>query len=609
MTEVLIETWQPIAAQWAQQMLLWSWRGLLVLGVTFLIARIWRRGSAAARHQLWLTGLVAVAALPLWTAAAQFLLPFRGPETLTTLVSFPVSVTEAGLQSVGVVVPQEARPSNPQAPQAKSTRGWRAWVVPGAFLAWCAGVLASMAGFFRYCRWARHLRGTAVRVRRVRTPRGLNVAVGYSTAARAPQLAGIRHPMILLPADIEEWSSEEEVRAILLHEMAHLDRRDPYTSVFQALLSAALFFHPAVRFGLGRLRVERELACDEAVAAAGVDRGAYANAILNAAARSIGARQCSVLAFNSPGNILERRVNMILNGHPERERRGLGAASVKVFAALLLAIAACLALPQSQAGAETEQQPASNPAVSVTLEIQESPGPRNFRGGVSGVGRSFVAAAMTHPEPAPQIATADISGRVVDQTGAVIPGVMVRAISGGQAVITAITNPTGAFTLSPLSVGTYEIEVSLPGFRTQRLSVNLGEGGAKLENVTLQIAGLATNVEVTAQRPQPAVPTGAAPPPPPIRVGGDIAQANLIYAPKPAYPPSVRAGGTEGAVLIQAVITVDGTVASPQALSGHPDLVTAALEAIKQWRYRPTLLNGVPIETFTTITINFSLSD
>jgi protein TonB len=71
----------------------------------------------------------------------------------------------------------------------------------------------------------------------------------------------------------------------------------------------------------------------------------------------------------------------------------------------------------------------------------------------------------------------------------------------------------------------------------------------------------------------------------------------------------MRAGGIEGVVLIQAIIGTDGTIVDPRIISGHPELSTAALDAVKQWCYRPTLLNGMPVDAVTIITINFSLSD
>ena len=87
--------------------------------------------------------------------------------------------------------------------------------------------------------------------------------------------------------------------------------------------------------------------------------------------------------------------------------------------------------------------------------------------------------------------------------------------------------------------------------------------------------------------------------------------AQLVAAPKPVYPESLRAAGVQDYVMIQAVIGGDGTVQNPRVIRNavHPDLTNAALEAVKLWRYRPATLNGVPAEVITTITVNFSLVD
>jgi periplasmic protein TonB len=96
-------------------------------------------------------------------------------------------------------------------------------------------------------------------------------------------------------------------------------------------------------------------------------------------------------------------------------------------------------------------------------------------------------------------------------------------------------------------------------------------------------------------------------PAPPPRVSR-MMEGNLIYKPQPAYPPMARAARIQGPVLLRAIISKAGTIENLQTLSGHPLLVPAALEAVKQWRYRPYVLNGEPVEVETQITVNFILS-
>jgi protein TonB len=106
---------------------------------------------------------------------------------------------------------------------------------------------------------------------------------------------------------------------------------------------------------------------------------------------------------------------------------------------------------------------------------------------------------------------------------------------------------------------------------------------------------------------------GAAPPPPKvqqsrIRQGGNVQAAKLINRVQPSYPPLARQTRIQGTVRLHAIIGKDGTVKELTLESGHPLLVQAALDAVRQWRYQPTLLNGEPVEVDTTIDVIFTLN-
>jgi periplasmic protein TonB len=118
---------------------------------------------------------------------------------------------------------------------------------------------------------------------------------------------------------------------------------------------------------------------------------------------------------------------------------------------------------------------------------------------------------------------------------------------------------------------------------------------------------------------------GTVPPPPPpppaperkpevvketqrIRVGGSVQNAMMVRRVMPAYPALAKQARVSGTVRLQGVISKEGTIQQLQVISGHPLLVPAALEAVKQWVYRPTLLNGDPVEVIAPIDVNFTLS-
>jgi periplasmic protein TonB len=110
-----------------------------------------------------------------------------------------------------------------------------------------------------------------------------------------------------------------------------------------------------------------------------------------------------------------------------------------------------------------------------------------------------------------------------------------------------------------------------------------------------------------------APPAPIVPPPSPkaapatIRVGGEVQAARLLHEVKPAYPPIARQARVSGIVKLSATIAPDGTVEDLHVMSGNPLLVDAAGNAVKQWTYRPTYLNGKPVQVLTDVDVRFTL--
>src|ERR1700730_14035454 len=93
-----------------------------------------------------------------------------------------------------------------------------------------------------------------------------------------------------------------------------------------------------------------------------------------------------------------------------------------------------------------------------------------------------------------------------------------------------------------------------------------------------------------------------------VRVSQGVTQGLLVRKIQPNYPPLARQARIQGSVLLQAEISKDGTIENLHLISGHPMLAPAAIEAVKQWKYKPYILNGEPVEVETQITVNFTLS-
>ncbi|HXJ87586.1 MAG TPA: energy transducer TonB [Candidatus Binatia bacterium] len=92
-----------------------------------------------------------------------------------------------------------------------------------------------------------------------------------------------------------------------------------------------------------------------------------------------------------------------------------------------------------------------------------------------------------------------------------------------------------------------------------------------------------------------------------VALSAPISQALLLTKVVPVYPPLARQARIQGEVVLDAIISRDGTVERLTALSGHPMLVPAAIDAVKQWRYKPYVVDGKPVPIETHVTVNFSL--
>jgi len=93
-----------------------------------------------------------------------------------------------------------------------------------------------------------------------------------------------------------------------------------------------------------------------------------------------------------------------------------------------------------------------------------------------------------------------------------------------------------------------------------------------------------------------------------VRVSSGVVSGLLVRKVPPTYPPLARQARIQGVVVLQAQISKEGNIENLQLISGHPMLAPAAIEAVKQWKYRPYLLNGEPVEVDTQVQVNFTLA-
>ena len=129
----------------------------------------------------------------------------------------------------------------------------------------------------------------------------------------------------------------------------------------------------------------------------------------------------------------------------------------------------------------------------------------------------------------------------------------------------------------------------------------LGSGLGNTSGEEIGVPGLSPGgTQPVLPAPRPATPVR------PIRLSS-MREGDLIHKVLPVYPPLARSARIQGQVVLQAVISRQGAIKDLRVLSGHPMLAPAAIEAVKQWRYRPYVLNSEPVEVETQVTVNFSL--
>jgi TonB family protein len=410
---------------------------------------------------------------------------------------------------------------------------------------WLAGSLISAAILVAdLARLRRLMRGARP------LPLRLPVRVSSSVHAPGPFLAGFFDPVLVVPGDFESWPRQRR-RAVLIHEFAHFRRGDALILLASRVLTIAYWFHPLCWLAARRMRAESERACDDAALRMGFKPSSYAGHLVSVA-RTFNPQPAIPMAAMSQ---LESRVKSILDPSAKRfpARRGHWA----VAACLTL----CAAIPL--ATLTSGQQPVS--------------------GG------------------------ADVSGIVTDPSGARVPNATVIAFNSGVGNReVATTDPVGAFAFHSIPAGLYTIEVRAAGFGIYQQNEIAEAGKPSVVNPKLSIGGVTEKMSVVAQgtpRPQPQS-SGL-----PVRVGGNIEAAKLLSSVKPVYPADLQAQGIEGTVLVDAVISKDGVPLSlaVRNTAVNREFADAALDAIRQWRYSSTLLNGEPVEVMTTATIEFKL--
>lgn len=546
---------------------------VLVLLALAAIA-LMRTKSAAVRHWVLSAAILCAAATPL----LELIVPawhvaLGSSPSIGTVAPSELSVTasHASQSAPAVAVQQTASSSDRESPLAPvPATSVRSLLV----LLWMVGagisVSVLLVGLGRLAWLASRARrldgGPWVDIARdISRKYGLRRAVRLLQSDHPTLLVtwGLVRPKVILPRGAGAWP-DDRVRIVLSHELAHIQRGDWLMQMIAEVLRSVYWFNPLLWIAGRRLRQESEHACDDAVLSLGVEGPEYAGHLLDLArdVRRCRARWSPSLpapAIARPSS-LERRVSAMLNG---RLNHGPLSRSARLVAAIALS--------------------------SVTIPL-------------AGFG---------------QAAFVTFSGSVVDPFGRIVPGVtLVLTSVQREARHEVRTDGTGRFEFVGLPAGEYSLEARFLGFTTlhERLSLagrsvqrNLSlEVGSVEETITLTADGNRSSSSARSAYRRAPLPVAANDPCSASPVGGCLKPPTKVTDVRPVYPPHLDAAKVEGQVILEARIRTDGSTLTVNVVdSNDPAFAAAAVAAVNQWRFTPTQLGGVPIETRMNVTVNF----
>ncbi|MEO5821839.1 MAG: M56 family metallopeptidase [Vicinamibacteraceae bacterium] len=456
----------------------------------------------------------------------------------------------------------------------------------------------------------------------LQTELGTRARVHFAPGLAQPVTFGVSPAVVLLPVTLREASVEQRT-AVLCHELLHVRRRDwPWVLVEEGIL-AVLWFHPAVWWLVGELQLAREQVVDRLTVAATGARRAYMDALF--AAADAPSAPPLLAGFLRRRHLARRLVALTEEVVMSRVRLAVG--GVLVLGVLLgsgaVAVSAWpLAVVQASEGSGVPAAAPGQLAVAHRVALDVPGGlsseltsatilfdlvvdaqgevtavrPVSFAMRNDANGLSFSATDLTSVEPLlGRITAGSITATESSPRRVVAGATMVRDL---DLILKAASTALTQWRFAPPAAAPAIARLDA------RFDLTAGQvtvGAAKpLSGFTGEPSPVRTFYARRDARPAD---DGT------LRVGGQIRAPQKILNVNPVYPQEAQDARVQGIVIIEAKIAPDGSVAEAWVLRSIPILDGAALDAVRQWRYTPTLQNGAPVPVICTVTVNFTLSD
>jgi TonB family protein len=563
-----------LAAFWAQTACL--------IALAWLVSMVVRLDAAAVRYAWW-RGVLALCVVLPW---AQGRVALPADDTLAV-----PSVSLAVMSDAATVAVTDA---------------------PGSGVSWLAVLVAVLvAGALIRLAW---LGVALVRLHRLRLAGdplpaddldalqdllGTRAEVRVVRHLRQPVTFGVFRPVVLLPSDLAAHPAPIR-QAVICHELMHVRRRDWLWLVTEEVLRAVLWFHPGIWWLVSRIQQAREEVVDEATVLATRQRRAYIEALV---AFADAVPEAATAAF-SPRNHLFRRIVLV------SKEAAMSARRVVVSCALM-------ALVVGTGGwYATDVFPLARRVAAQTQDLRVEPGPlERAAEEVTPENpiprRIFSVAARYPPEGLVNRTRAIVSLRItVDERGSVgevrrgttsvlqadAPASLVEAFER------AATDAVRRWQYDPPARAPISLDVMF------RFEPDVEEAPETTRAATGQAAARVAAPGATGSGGGLTAGTPPESPATLLRIGGNIREPARIRHVSPVYPVIAQQARVAGVVIIEAVIGETGQVTYARVLRSIPLLDHAALEAVMQWQFAPTLLNGQAVPVMMTVTVNFTLN-
>lgn len=450
--------------------------------------------------------------------------------------------------------------------------------------------------------------------------------IRYVPGLAQPVTFGARRPVVLLPETLRHHTPEIQ-RAVLCHELFHVQRRDWISVLAEEAVRAVLWFHPGVWWLVSRVQLSREEVVDELAVLATGRRRTYIEALM---AFSDDVPLAPATAFARQRHLFRRMV--LISKEAVMSARRV----VLTCAVMALTIAggswyAVGAFPMTQdSKLQREAGPLEKQAKAITpenpiparldapgalypVEAAGARGSATLRITLDALGRVAEARPIGF-----DIRTSSYGASSLDPNGWNIEQFFGRTVDPGgdragrialvEAFVRAAERAVRQWRYDPPVDAPIAFDVKTTftpdaaSTATQAIPFGSGASEARAERAEGVGAGIPGGVVGAVAQPGLTVGLDA-----PLRVGGNIKAPTKIRDVRPIYPEDAKEAGVQGIVIIETTIGSDGTVVDTDVLRSIPMLDDAALDAVRQWEFVPTLLNGQAVPVIMTVTVNFTL--